>query len=461
MRVEPGELDLDRFEQVVADGRRALNDGVRSVGPAAARGRSLWRGPPLEALDFRPSTRLDVERLEELRLSVIEERVEAELALGRHAALVRELETLVAQHPLRETGRAQLMLALYRSGRHVEALDGYRAARKHIDEEFGLHPGARLRELETAILQQDAALELPTSDHAAAVPLPPPARGTAVERWPLDGAGAAIAGVAALALAVRPLRRLDPGRGNPADPRAMARSVLASRRPGPCWTRYARCSADPRSRGLRLALGDSISTRHRLRGRWRRAGRCARRSASATARAELAGRRRGRSGWPTRSTAPSRASTPTPQAVVQTIPSAASRPPSPSAAGAVWVANRGDGTVAAWTRAAGGSRRCSVSGADPTALAVAGGSIWVANQDAGRCRASTRAPTVVQTTHVGTRPQPSQHARAASGSPTVFRLDRVEARPRARLIASTFPMRGITCVAWRPRRVPRVGHRRG
>ena len=118
----------------------------------------LWDGRPLADLEFEPFARLDVERLEELRLAAVEERIEAELALGRHLAVVPELEPLAVEHPFRERFRAQLMLALYRCGRQAEGLEVYRQTRELMNDELGLEPGAELQQLERAILVQDPAL---------------------------------------------------------------------------------------------------------------------------------------------------------------------------------------------------------------------------------------------------------------------------------------------------------------
>ena len=109
-------------------------------------------------------------RLEELRFTALEERIDAELACGRHADLIGELETLIAAHPLRERLRGQLMLALYRSGRQAEALHAYRAARQELAEELGLEPGEALRRLERAILQQDPELELEVPERPRRAP---------------------------------------------------------------------------------------------------------------------------------------------------------------------------------------------------------------------------------------------------------------------------------------------------
>ena len=116
---------------------------------------ALWRGPPLADVVFEGPARHEVGRLSELHLSTQIELLEAELELGRHAALVGELELLVAAHPYQERLRALLMLALYRSGRQAEALEAYRATRRQLNDELGLEPGQVLRELEAAILRQD------------------------------------------------------------------------------------------------------------------------------------------------------------------------------------------------------------------------------------------------------------------------------------------------------------------
>jgi YVTN family beta-propeller protein len=168
LRVEDGELDLHAFEQRVADGRRALETGdPRHAAALLRQAESLWRGRPLADLEFEPFARSEVQRLEALRMATVEDRIEAELALGRHTALGSELERLVAEHPLREGLRGQLMLALYRSGRQADALETYRAGRALLVEELGLEPGPELQRLECAILQQDSGLDLPGRTVAA------------------------------------------------------------------------------------------------------------------------------------------------------------------------------------------------------------------------------------------------------------------------------------------------------
>ena len=170
---------------------------------------ALWRGAPYGELGDLPSARAEIVRLEELRLHLLKRRIGAELELGRHEEIVPELEKLVAAHPLDERLRAQLMLALYQSGRQAEALAVYRDARRTLDEELGLEPDEELRSLEQRILAHDPALRPPE-------PAPSPAAGgrDRTERVrslprPLL-VGAALVGVAALLAAVVALARDEP-----------------------------------------------------------------------------------------------------------------------------------------------------------------------------------------------------------------------------------------------------------
>ncbi len=129
---------------------------------------ALSRGPALADFAFEPFAQAPAARLEELRLATLEERIDADLACGRHTELVGELESLVREHPLRERLRGQLMLALYRSGRQAEALDVFQAGRRALVDELGIDPSPALQRLERAILQQDASLELAPAPAAEA-----------------------------------------------------------------------------------------------------------------------------------------------------------------------------------------------------------------------------------------------------------------------------------------------------
>ena len=155
LRVDPERFDLARFERLTAEARRsAPAERAEKLRAALA----LWRGPALEDLAFEPFARDEVGRLEETRLSALEECIDAELELGTGDDLVGELEKLVDEHPLRERFRGQLMQALYRAGRQAEALAAYREARRMLRDELGLEPSEELRSLEQAILQHDEKL---------------------------------------------------------------------------------------------------------------------------------------------------------------------------------------------------------------------------------------------------------------------------------------------------------------
>ena len=156
------QLDADRFERAVSHARDEFARGdVAAAGDRLRGALGLWRGSALADFTYEDFARDEIDRLEELRLAAVEERVEADLALGRDAELVPELERLVRENPTRERLRRQLMLALYRSGRQTEALETYRQAQRALDEQLGLEPGPELRELERAILAQDPALAAP------------------------------------------------------------------------------------------------------------------------------------------------------------------------------------------------------------------------------------------------------------------------------------------------------------
>jgi DNA-binding SARP family transcriptional activator len=169
LRIGPDELDRDRFERLLGEGRAALASGDHAdAADLLRRALLLWRGAPLSDFTYERFAQEEIARLEELHIGAVENRIEADLALGRHVELVPELEALVAKHPLRERLRWQLMLSLYRSGRQAESLETYRAARRTLLTELGIEPGRALRELERAILEHDPALE-------ASAPAPPAA----------------------------------------------------------------------------------------------------------------------------------------------------------------------------------------------------------------------------------------------------------------------------------------------
>jgi DNA-binding SARP family transcriptional activator len=166
--VPPDCVDAHRFRALLQCARRvAVHERAQLLHEAL----ELWRGPALADMVFSGASSADVAQLEELRLAALEERIDADLALGRHAAVIGDLDAQVAQHPFHERFHAQLMLALYRSGRQSEAFDVWRRARTTIVDQLGIEPGPGLRRLHEAILEQDPALDLqPTvpSEHVPA-----------------------------------------------------------------------------------------------------------------------------------------------------------------------------------------------------------------------------------------------------------------------------------------------------
>jgi DNA-binding SARP family transcriptional activator len=161
LTLDPEALDAHRFERLAAEARAELAAGRTQA--AASRfdeALALWRGAALADLAYEPFAQAEVARLDDLRVAALEQLIESKIALGRHAEVVEQLEALIGEHPYREGLRAQLMLALYRSDRQAEALQAYQDARTALVEELGIEPGARLRELERAILAQDASLQL-------------------------------------------------------------------------------------------------------------------------------------------------------------------------------------------------------------------------------------------------------------------------------------------------------------
>ncbi|MBB5079639.1 BTAD domain-containing putative transcriptional regulator [Nonomuraea endophytica] len=156
LAADPSQVDAHRFEKLAADGRQALGAGdARSAAAVLREALDLWRGAPLSDA---PLAEAAATRLEELRLAAVEDRIQADLALGRHRDLVAELRQLISAHPLRERLRAQLMRALYGSGRQAEALTAYEEGRRILDEELGVEPGAEMTAAHLAVLRADPAL---------------------------------------------------------------------------------------------------------------------------------------------------------------------------------------------------------------------------------------------------------------------------------------------------------------
>ena len=240
LRVNSEQLDSVLFQDGFAAGRAALEAGRYAEAAGMLRqALGLWRGQVLADLADYAFTRPEAARLEELRLAAVEARVEAELALGRHAALTAELEQLAGGHPMRERLHGQLMLALYRGGRQGDALAAYRHVRDLLVGELGVDPGEPLRRLHASVLAQDPALDWdgdrpgPADGHRPGAGAPvtspaaaPPPRPAGLDRAPVRarrrgrrllviGSALAVAAAACIVAVARPWTA-GPG-GLPAD----------------------------------------------------------------------------------------------------------------------------------------------------------------------------------------------------------------------------------------------------
>jgi len=203
LELAPDQLDLHDFERLLEQGRRQLDAGTPDLAGETMRDAlALWRGSPLADIANYPFAQAEASRLEGLRVTAVTERIEADLASGRHAELARELGSLVAAHPLDERLRGLLMLALYRSGRQADALQVYQDIRRLLIAELGLEPGKALKQLEQRILTQDPTLDL-------AQPHVPPRDATSRpsrRRWVAVSAAIGAGAVAAIALLAVSLR---------------------------------------------------------------------------------------------------------------------------------------------------------------------------------------------------------------------------------------------------------------
>jgi DNA-binding SARP family transcriptional activator/DNA-binding beta-propeller fold protein YncE len=269
LQVGPGELDRERFERSLADGRRALDDDAPAQAAEKLRdGLALWRGAPLADFAYEPFAQAEIARLEEMRLAALEQRIEADLALGGHDEVVSELETLVAEHPLREGLRGQLMLALYRCHRQADALEVYRAGRRLLVQELGIEPSASLRDLHDAILAQDPALG--ASAYRPRLPKRPPKIAIAPRPRALIAAGAALL-AAVIAIAAIEIARNDAAPARPEVP--LTYSALAAVAPSGAVDAAVALPGVSRvavSDGLAWVAGDDSGTVSAVSARTRR-----------------------------------------------------------------------------------------------------------------------------------------------------------------------------------------------
>jgi YVTN family beta-propeller protein len=375
VRVEPGELDLDLFERRFRDGREALGRGdLAEAVELLAAALGLWRGPALVDVQFEPFAQAEAERLEERRLLAVEGRIEAQLAVGRAADLIAELERLVGDHPFRERLVGHLMLALYRAGRQTEALAAFQSARRRLAEELGLEPGPALRDLERKILIHDSSLEPP----------PPRAELSAGQRPPRGRRRLVIAGVAATAaVAASVLTGILLAAGGPT---ALADRVEANQLVGLSVNSGARIHDVPLRDAPAAIAGssDSLWLADPNEGTVSRVDLNAR---AVVDRIPLGGDPGGvaiggESVWVLGARSVTRID-PATGAVTQTIGlGGASAAALAFGEGGLWVADTTDDTLIQLDPATGAVRRTVAVDLRPTALAIGAGAIWAADYDA-------------------------------------------------------------------------------
>ncbi len=465
LHVADGELDVHVFEQQVAAGRQALADGDPGRAAGLLReAESLWRGRPLADLESGPFAGLEARRLETLRIQAVEDRIDVDLALGRHGVVCPELEQLVIGHPMRERLRGQLMIALYRSGRQADALQTYQEGRSLLVEELAVEPGPELRKLQLAVLEQDTTLDLP----------PPAARHDAQQAAPL-------ADVSPDVTADQP----DPAADQP-----------AASRPGPGT--IPRPRPRRRMRRIVLALGTAAVlaflplSRHGTAPRPLNGNLVALVSASDGAvqatvplPAPPAGVATGAgSVWVTEpsaglvaridpvrraveatipvGTSPARVVAaggqvwvldqadrtlaridPQTDTVAQTIAMASQPSDILLSAGSLWVASRGDGRVLRIDPGTGRTRSVVRTGGNPGGLAAADGAVWVATDSSGLlARIDARTGLLTSMLRVGDAP--AMVAADASGLWVVSPLDATASQvdPRRHEVTATIALGG-------------------
>jgi DNA-binding SARP family transcriptional activator len=207
LELDAGAVDVDRFERLVEESRQEASKGELERARATLQeALALWRGRALADFAYDSFAQSEIARLEELRLGALEDEVDVELALGLEHEAIPAARALVAEHPLRERPRGQLMLGLYRSGRKAEALRVYDEARRALVEELGFEPGERLQALQRAVLTDDPSLSGPAGPRTLR-PAAEPARALARRRDALLAVGGALVLGAALAVGIFELTR--------------------------------------------------------------------------------------------------------------------------------------------------------------------------------------------------------------------------------------------------------------
>ena len=469
LRVEPGELDLDRFERLYRRGHEALARGATSEAAELLRAAlALWRGPALANVLYEPFGTSEAEHLEERRLLALEDRIDADLALGRSGELIPELEALLHDHPLRERILGQLMLALYRSGRQAEALGALQSARHRLAAELGLEPGPSLVKLERQILRHDPALAAPRARS-------PDQR----RRWPVAAAlGTALAAIALIGILLGVSQKTEPravaqsgdalvsvdahsGRIGPGTPLGGGTTAMKAAA-GSLWLadpsddRISRVDAATATVVDRIPVGGgpgdvavgggSVWVASTLGGT---VSRIDPETGTVTQTIRLGGHPSAlaygtRSLWVADSGAESVSRVDT---AIGRATKSVSLTVHPSAivlaAGAVWVASHDAGTVTEIDPSSGVALATVPVGAGPTALTLGAGSVWVANELAGTVsRIDPKTSRVVATVVTGSEPSGLAFADGALWVANTFSGDISRIDPRRRNAVTTVHVGG-------------------
>lgn len=404
LRVAPGEVDLERFGELAERGRDVLAAGNAEEAAALLReALGLWRGPPLWDFAYESFAQAAIAQLEELRLATVEDRVEADLALGHARELVGELRDLVARNPLQERLRGQLMLALYRCGREAEALETYQGFRQKLSEELGLEPGPSLRQLELAVLARDRALDpsVTVGVPGGAEPEEPAAavqvRRIRVVRVLVGSVLIVLALLAAIVVSGGGGARLPTA--IPGDSvGAMSPSDGAIRAVVPLGTSpTALASGD----GAVWAANSNAGTVSRLDPALRTVVQTLQVGSTPTGLAVGAG-----AVWVTDNYGGAVVRIdPTVNRVVQTVPVGNAPAGVAVGDGSVWVANSSDGTLSRIDATTGAVITTIALGGSPTAVAVGLGGVWVSDQANGRVsRVDPQSNRVTASINTGTGP---------------------------------------------------------
>jgi YVTN family beta-propeller protein len=407
LQVASGELDLERFAEGTERGRDALVGGKPDEAARLLReALSLWRGAPLAEFTYAPFAQPAIAQLNELHLAAVEERIDADLALGHARELVGELRDLVGHHPLRDRLRVQLMLALYRAGRQAEALEVYQNFRRALSEELGLEPGPGLQQLELAILNRDPGLDLPAGAKAPRAIKPPSVpSGTPARRRRRRRPVALAVGVLLLAFALVVVVAMA-SRGHaravviPGDAvGAISPSSGAIRTVVPLGSSPSGVASGAGAIWIASPNQDTVS---RISPAARAVVQTIQVGSSPAAVAVGSG-----AVWVTNyyGQTVSRID-PSVDRVVQTIPVGNGPTGLAVGDGSVWVANAGDGTVSRINAVSGVvSDTISLGGAGATDVAIGAGDVWVSDEAGDRVvQIDPKADQVIATINVGSGP---------------------------------------------------------